>query len=180
MISVRFSFSRKLVTSTGTWTCTAAVFSFIDSSCTMRRICSALDSVSRMWLGAVAARAGDVAAFAECRAQALTAQLQQAELADAAELNTCAIRAQCFAEPGLDLAAVLRLIHVDEVDDDQAAQVAQAHLARDLVGRFEVGAGRGFLDVGTPGRTRGVHVDRNQGLGVVDHDRAPRWQVHGA
>jgi hypothetical protein len=49
VISVRFSFSRKEVTSTGTCTCTAAVFSFIDSSWMMRRICSAEDSVSRMW-----------------------------------------------------------------------------------------------------------------------------------
>jgi hypothetical protein len=49
VISVRFSLSRNEVTSTGTCTCTAAVFSFIDSSCTMRRICSAELSVSRMW-----------------------------------------------------------------------------------------------------------------------------------
>ena len=49
VISVRFSLSRNDVTSTGTCTCTAAVLSFIDSSWTMRRICSALDSVSRMW-----------------------------------------------------------------------------------------------------------------------------------
>jgi hypothetical protein len=32
VISVRFSFSRNEVTSTGTCTCTAAVLSFIDSS----------------------------------------------------------------------------------------------------------------------------------------------------
>ena len=49
VISVRFSLSRKLATSTGTWTCTAAVPSFIDSSWMMRSVCSAEDSVSRMW-----------------------------------------------------------------------------------------------------------------------------------
>ena len=38
-------------------------------------------------------------------------------------------------------------IHVDEVDDDQAGQVAQAQLAGGLLGRLHVGlAGRG-LDV---------------------------------
>jgi hypothetical protein len=41
--------------------------------------------------------------------------------------------------------------HVDEVDDDQAAQVAQAQLARDFIGRFEVGVERGFLDVAALG-----------------------------
>src|SRR5258708_29641309 len=35
------------------------------------------------------------------------------------------------------LAAVLALLHVDEVDDDQAAQGTQAHLARDFVGGFQ-------------------------------------------
>ena len=43
------------------------------------------------------------------------------------------------AQPVLDLALVLLRLHVDEVDDDQAAEVAQAQLARDLVGGFEVG-----------------------------------------
>ncbi|EWS57748.1 hypothetical protein Y694_04304 [Methylibium sp. T29-B] len=130
--------------------------------------------------GAVAARAGDVAAFAERRAQALTAQFEQAELADRAELHARAVGAQRVAQAGLDLAAVLALLHVDEVDDDQAAQVAQPHLARDLVGRLEVGARRGLLDVGAARRARRVHVDRDQRLGVVDHDRAARGQVHRA
>ena len=48
-ISVRFSFSRNEATSTGTWHSTEAVLSLSDSSWMMRRICSALDSVSRIW-----------------------------------------------------------------------------------------------------------------------------------
>ncbi len=48
-ISERFSFSRKDATSTGTWACTAALLSFMDSSWMMRRICNAELSVSRMW-----------------------------------------------------------------------------------------------------------------------------------
>ena len=43
-------------------------------------------------------------------------------------------------EPALDLALVARLLHVDEVDDDQAGEVAQAELAGDLLGGLEVGA----------------------------------------
>jgi hypothetical protein len=34
---------------------------------------------------------------------------------------------------------MLGVLHVDEVDDDDAAQVAQPQLARDGVRRFEVG-----------------------------------------
>ncbi|MCY1539647.1 hypothetical protein D9M68_752440 [compost metagenome] len=37
-----------MATSTGTWACTAAVFSFIASSCSRRSTCSALDSASRI------------------------------------------------------------------------------------------------------------------------------------
>ena len=49
VISVRFSFNKKLATSTGTCTRTAAVLSFMDSSWITRRICSAELSVSRIW-----------------------------------------------------------------------------------------------------------------------------------
>ncbi|MBV5297795.1 MAG: hypothetical protein JZU64_06540, partial [Rhodoferax sp.] len=48
-ISVRFSLSKNDATSTGTWHSTEAVLSLSDSSWMMRKICSALDSVSRMW-----------------------------------------------------------------------------------------------------------------------------------
>jgi hypothetical protein len=39
----------------------------------------------------------------------------------------------------LDRAVVAVLLHVDEVDDDQAGKVAQAQLAGDFLGRLEVG-----------------------------------------
>ena len=146
----------------------------------MRRICSALDSVSRMW--PVPLQRGQVMWLPsrEGRAQALAAHLEQAELRDRRELDARPVGAQRIAQARLDLAPVLRLFHVDEVDDDQAAEVAQAHLARDLVGRLEVGAGRGFLDVAAARRARRVDVDRDQRLGVVDDDRAARRQVHRA
>ena len=130
--------------------------------------------------GAAAARAGDGRAFAQCRLQALAAHLQQAELADAAELHAGAVLAQRLAQAVLDLAAVLALLHVDEVDHDQAAQVAQAHLARHLVGGFQVGARGGLLDVAALDGAGRVHVHRHQRLGVVDHDSAARGQGDGA
>ena len=44
-----------------------------------------------------------------------------------------------------DLAPMLRLLHVDEVDDDDAAEIAQAQLPRNGHRRLEVGAKYGFL-----------------------------------
>ena len=130
--------------------------------------------------GAVAARAGDVAAFAQRGAQALAAEFQQAELADGAELHPGAVEAQRVPQARLHLAAVLALLHVDEVDHDQAAQVAQPHLAGDFVGRFQVGAGGGFFDVAAAGGAGRVDVDGHQRFGVVDDDGAARRQVHRA
>ncbi len=74
----------------------------------------------------------------------------------------------------------MRVLHVDEVDDDQAAEVAQTHLAGRFIGGLEVGAQRGLLDVATFGGARRVDVDRDQRLGVVDHDRTARRQRHDA
>ena len=130
--------------------------------------------------GATAARAGNRGAFAQGGLEALAAHLEQAELADRAELHAGAVLAQRVAQAVFDFAAVLALLHVDEVDHDQAAEVAQAHLAGHLVGGFQVGAGCSFLDVTALDGACRVHVHRDQGFGVVDHDRTARGQLHGA
>ena len=130
--------------------------------------------------GAAAARAGDRRALAQRRFQALAAHFHQAELADRAELHAGAVLAQGIAQAAFHFAAVLRLFHVDEVDHDQATDVAQAHLARHLVGRFEVGSGGGLLDVSALDGAGRVDVHRDQGFGVVDHDGAARGQLHGS
>ncbi|KAG1350140.1 hypothetical protein G6F61_014724 [Rhizopus arrhizus] len=66
-----------------------------------------------------------------------------------------------------DGALVLAVFHVDEVDDDQAADVTQAQLAGDFLGRFQVGLERGLLDVAALGGARGVDVDRGQRFGLA-------------
>jgi hypothetical protein len=78
-----------------------------------------------------------------------------------------------------DLLPVLLLFHVDEVEDDDAAEVAQSNLAHDLLHRFEVGlqnrvletAGGLLADVAA-----GVHVDRDQRFSLIDNDRPARLQ----
>ena len=119
-------------------------------------------------------------AFAQRRLEALAAHLHQAELADGAELHAGAVLAQRVTQAAFHITAVLRLFHVDEVDHDQATQVAQAHLAGHFVSGFQVGAGGGFFDVAALDGAGRVHVDGDQRFGVVDHDGAARWQRHGA
>ena len=69
-------------------------------------------------------------------------------------------------------------LHVDEVDDDQTRQILQAQLTGNLIGRFQVGSQRRFLDIAFPGRFAGVHVDGNQGFRRVDDDIAARFQLN--
>ena len=129
---------------------------------------------------AFAAWADVLGRFAERRAQALARHFQQAETRDAADLHACAVQLERVAQAFLDLALVLGRFHVDEVDDDQAAHVADAQLAGDLDRGFEVGVERGFLDVAALGRLRRVDVDGGQRFGGVDHNGAARGQAHGA
>ena len=79
----------------------------------------------------------------------------------------------------LDGAVVALLVHVDEIDDDQPGEVAQPELPRDFLGGLAVGLERGVLDVVLAGGAAGVHVDRDQRLGLVDHDVAAGLELHG-
>src|SRR5690606_6865895 len=97
--------------------------------------------------GALAAFADLGRALDHALAAALTADLHQAEAGDAAHLDARTVLRQGVLEGLLYRAVVLALVHVDEVDDDQTGQVAQAQLAGGLDGGFHVGLGRRGLDV---------------------------------
>ena len=124
----------------------------------------------------VTARARDVVAFSQSRTQALTGQFHQAEAADFGHLNASAVIAQSVLQTLFNSTLVLRIVHVDEVDHDQTAQVTQTHLTSDFVGSFAVGAESRFFDVGATRCTSGVHVNGHQRFGVVDHNRAAGGQ----
>ena len=128
--------------------------------------------------GAVTARAGDVAGFSQCRAQPLTRQFEQAEATDLARLHAGAIIAQGIPQAVFDFALVAVVFHVDEIDHDQATQVAQTQLAGDFIRCFAVGLEGSFLDVGALGGAARVDVDGNQRFRVVNDDGAAGRQIH--
>jgi hypothetical protein len=132
---------------------------------------AALDAADQT--AALAVRAGDEGVLHQRRAQPLARHLEQAEMADPADLDARAVLLQRVLQAALDHAVVLARLHVDEVDDDQPRQVAQAKLARHLVGGLEVGAQRRVLDVAVARGAARVHVDGDQRLGLVDDDVAP-------
>jgi len=66
-----------------------------------------------------------------------------------------AVLSQAIAEFALDRAVVALLVHIDEVDDDQARESRKRSCLR-LPRRFEIGLERGILDVMFAGRTAGI------------------------
>src|SRR5260370_1807459 len=69
---------------------------------------------------------------------------------------------------------LLEFVDVNEVDDDDAAEVAQANLADDLLDGFEVGLSDGVLEArgALADELAGVDVDGYECFGVVDDDVA--------
>jgi hypothetical protein len=70
-----------------------------------------------------------MAGFTQRRAQALTRHLEQTEARDVADLDARTILTHRFAQAVFDRALVAYRRHVDEVDDNQAAEVTQTQLA---------------------------------------------------
>src|SRR5687767_6547343 len=126
--------------------------------------------------GTAAARTTDVRSFLQRGLQALARELHQPEARDLADLHPGAVVLERVAQAVLDLALVALRLHVDEVDHDQAAEVAQPQLARHLVRGLQVGAVRGLLDIAAARGARGVDVDGGQGFRMVDDDRAAGGQ----
>ena len=57
-----------------------------------------------------------------------------------------------------NVVAVLLFFHIDEVDDDNAAEIAQAKLPRDRHGRLEIGSVDGLLEIPMADVATGVNV----------------------
>src|SRR5581483_2798696 len=75
-----------------------------------------------------------------------------------------------------DLLARDLAFEADEIDDDTAAEIAQADVAGDRLGRLDVAGERGAGGGAGVGRA-GVDIDHRRGAGLGDVDRAAAWPV---
>src|SRR5215813_6220884 len=101
----------------------------------------------------------------------------QTEIIKLENLRRRAVAAQLLLQRRHHLLAVLALFHVYEIEHDDAAEVAQADLADDLFGRFEVGLDDGVFEaIRFADEFAGVDVNRDQGFGLVDDDVSARFQ----
>src|SRR5882762_3289954 len=102
-------------------------------------------------------------------AGALAGHFHEPERREAHDVGLGAITGQRALEGGEHRTPVRLIAHVDEVDDDDAAEIAQPQLPRDAHRRLEVGAEDGFLQIAMTHIGAGVHVDSGHRLGLVDH-----------
>src|SRR5581483_1898949 len=113
----------------------------------------------------------------------LPRHLDETERGDLDDVRLRPVALELCAERLLDGGAVLRVRHVDEVDDDDPADVTQAELADDLLHRLEVvlrdrvlEPAAGVLAAAADVAAR-VDVDDGEGLGVVEDQIAAGREI---
>ena len=111
-------------------------------------------------------------------ARALARHLHQPQLREAVDRDPRAVARQGLPEFGQHRVAVLLRVHVDEVDDDDAAEVAQPELPRDRLRGLEVGLEDGVVERAPRDEAAGVHVDRGERFGLVDDEVAAALEIH--
>lgn len=125
----------------------------------------------------VAVHAGLGEGLQQALADPLAGHLHQAQRGDLGHLVLGPVPAQALQQTAQHQVAVGLQHHVDEVDHDDAAEVAQPQLADDLLGRLDVVAGDGLLEVAAlADELAGVDVDHDHRLGPVDHQRTAAGQ----
>src|SRR3990170_3028382 len=113
----------------------------------------------------------------EAPARALARHLHEAQLGKAVHRHARAVARQClakFVEHGIP---VLFRIHVDEVDDDNAAEVPQPQLARDHLRGLQIGLEYRVVEAADPDEAAGVDVDCRQRFGLVDNQVAAGLEI---
>ena len=76
-----------------------------------------------------------------------------------------------------DLTPMRDLEHVDEIDDDDPAQVAQPQLARDRYRSFEVGSKNGLFQIAVTDIGPRVDVHGGERFGLVDDQVTTRLEL---
>src|SRR5215469_13746805 len=111
-------------------------------------------------------------------AGALAGHLHQPQRREADDVGLGAVTGESAFERGEHRAPVRLVAHVDEVDDDDAAEISQPQLPRDAHRRLEIRAEDGLHEVAVADVRPGVDIDRGHGLGLIDHQVSARLQRH--
>src|SRR5215468_2087225 len=111
-------------------------------------------------------------------ADALPRHFQKTEMRNASDLDAGTVVLKRFLESPFYRSVVTALVHVDEVDDNEAGKITKTQLPGDLLRGLAIGFDRGILDVVLARGAPGVDVDGYQRFCLVDHDVAARAELH--
>ena len=109
---------------------------------------------------------------------ALARHFHQAQVRDASDFIAGRVTQHGFFQASVHLPAMLGILHVDEVHDDNAAQVAQAQLARERRRRFQIGLENRFCLIALADKRTGIHIYGGHGLGLVDDQVTSRFKLN--
>src|SRR6267142_1369051 len=129
--------------------------------------------------GAVRARLGEHPL--QALLDALARDDHEPEVRDLQRLGRRSILPQLGLDRLIHLLAVLPVLHVDQVEHDDAAEIAEADLPDDLLHGLEVGLDDGVLEPPAgllADEAPRVDVDCDERLGLVDDDRPARFEPH--
>src|SRR5690606_12882180 len=100
------------------------------------------------------------------------------ELREAIDAGFHAIFTQRLLQGVQHATAVVFIIHIDKVDDDNTAQITQAKLACDGLRRFYIGIKDGVIEVAMADKRAGVDVDGGHRFGLINNQIATRFQLN--
>jgi hypothetical protein len=130
--------------------------------------------------GAITIEAGLVQHAAQTLARSLAGHLDETELADAIQRRLRLVLRESLLERPPDLVAIVVPLHVDQVEDHEAADVPEAQLIGDFVHCLQVGLERSLFQIAASlaDEASGIDVDRRQSLRLIDDQIAAARQRH--
>ena len=101
----------------------------------------------------------------------------QPQICKIVNLVSGTVSAEAFFEPVQHLLFVAFVYHIDKIDDNHAAEIAEADLAGCLGCGFQVCAFHRFFIAGFAGKAAGIDIDCHQGFGLFYLDIATAGEV---
>ena len=127
---------------------------------------------------ASAAGAGAAKQLIDVLPLTLAGELHQAQFGDLGDLRPGLVIPHGLGEMLQQHQLVAARLHIDEVDDHHAADVAQLQLTGNLGSGFTVGPQHRLAGIRRAGEGTGVHIHHREGLGGLDDHVATGGQIH--
>ena len=115
---------------------------------------------------------------ADVGASSFARDLYKSELRDAKNARAVSVGLEDLLQPSEQAGTVLFKVHVDEVDDDDAADGPEPELTRNFRRSFKIRLQDGMAKIRLADILTGVDVDNGQRLCVVDDQVSARLQPH--